>query len=48
MNVIESALHRQERPGCDIERVFAELAAIRDQLRRLHEQLEIVRHLQDC
>jgi hypothetical protein len=49
MNVIEAALMQNERQrqGRDIEQLFVELTAIRDQLRRLHEQLEIVRHLQD-
>lgn len=49
MNVIEAALLQNERhrQGHDIEQLHHELAAVRDDLRRLREQLEIVRHIVD-
>lgn len=49
MNVIEAALlqNERQRQGRDIEQLHVELAAVRDDLRRLREQLEIVRHIID-
>jgi hypothetical protein len=46
VNVIEAALlqNERQRQGRDIEQLYGELAAVRDDLRRLREQLEIVRH----
>ena len=47
MNVIEAALlqNERQRQGRDIEQLYGELAAVRDDLRHLRVQLEIVSHL---
>ncbi len=46
MNVLEAAIELQDRKAAgDQALVFEELAAIRAELRRLREQLEIVRHV---
>jgi len=49
VNVIEAALLQNERhrQANDIEQLYGQLAAVRDDLRRLREQLEIVRHIVD-
>ena len=49
VHVIEAALlqNERQRQGRDIEQLYGELAAVRDDLRRLREQLELLRHLMD-
>jgi hypothetical protein len=49
MNVIAAALEQHDRQckGRDIEQLFTELAAVRDDLRRMREQLEILRTIVD-